>query len=155
MNGELDNFEMKPSSSGTPNPLVSIVIPVFNEQQILPDLIQRLTPVLDQLEESYQFEVFFVDDGSTDRTYELLQSFSRHDERLKIITFSRNFGHQSAIVAGMDHSNGEAIITIDADLQDPPELIPRLVAEWDKGFKITVCVKNQSKESDTHVPPDM
>ncbi|ADN02701.1 glycosyltransferase family 2 protein [Spirochaeta thermophila] len=114
--------------------MISIIIPVYNEEEVLPALYERLTRVMEGTGEAY--ELVFVDDGSTDRTYQLLKDLHRRDPRCKVIHFSRNFGHQIAITAGMDHARGDAVIIIDADLQDPPELIPRMLEKWRAGAQI-------------------
>ena len=123
--------------------MYSIVIPVFNEAQTIPELIRRLTPVMDSLGTA---EVIFVDDASSDETFGILAGAHKADARFKAIRFSRNFGHQIAITAGMDHANGDAIILMDGDLQDPPELIPRFIEEWKKGFEVVYAVKRNRKE---------
>jgi dolichol-phosphate mannosyltransferase len=123
--------------------MYSIVIPVFNESQTIPELIRRLTPVMNSLGTA---EVIFVDDASSDETFGILAQAHKADARIKAIRFSRNFGHQIAITAGMDHANGEAIILMDGDLQDPPELIPRFIEEWKKGFEVVYAVKRNRKE---------
>jgi len=128
--------------------MYSIVIPVFNEAQTIPELIRRLKPVMDTLGEaaSGTAEVIFVDDASSDETFGILSQAHKADARFKAIRFSRNFGHQIAITAGMDHSSGDAIILMDGDLQDPPELIPRFIEEWKKGFEVVYAVKRNRKE---------
>ena len=102
----------------------SLVVPVFNEEAVIAETNRRLTGVMDSLGELY--EIIYVNDGSRDRSGELLRSFCQADPRIKLLTFSRNFGHQTAITAGMDHASGDAVIVIDADLQDPPEIIPQM-----------------------------
>jgi dolichol-phosphate mannosyltransferase len=132
--------------------MYSIVIPVFNESQTIPELIRRLTPVMDSLGSGGKgtkgpaAEVIFVDDASSDDTFAILSQAHKSDARFKTIRFSRNFGHQVAITAGMDHASGEAIILMDGDLQDPPELIPRFIEEWKKGFEVVYAVKRNRKE---------
>ena len=101
--------------------LYSIVIPVYNEAEVLPALYERLTQVLEGLIEPY--EIIFVNDGSQDDSTLLLRDFQAKDERIKFLSFSRNFGHQIAITAGLDYSSGQAAVVMDADLQDPPEVI--------------------------------
>jgi dolichol-phosphate mannosyltransferase len=139
--------------------MYSIVIPVFNEAQTIPELIRRLTPVMDSIGDTAGVkgskgsgprgagaEVIFVDDASSDETFAILSQAHNTDARFKAIRFSRNFGHQIAITAGMDHASGEAIILMDGDLQDPPELIPRFIEEWKKGFEVVYAVKRNRKE---------
>lgn len=118
---------------------ISIVIPCFNEQEVIEELFKRLSDVLDQClhEETIRdYELLFVDDGSSDNTYTVLGSLALKDPRVKAISFSRNFGHQIAISAGLDYVNSDAVVIMDADLQDPPEMIPEMLAKWKAGYKI-------------------
>lgn len=117
-----------------PPPFVSIVVPVFNEQDVLAMLVSRLLCLLDGLAPGG--EVWFVNDGSTDRTGEILARAHGDDPRLKVIEFSRNFGHPAAITAGLDHAQGDAVVLMDADLQDPPEVIPEMIALYRQGFDV-------------------
>lgn len=115
-------------------PTYSIVIPVLDEEATLDELHRRVTGVLDQLDGPA--EVIVVDDGSTDRSWELLRAQAARDERFRPIRLSRNFGHQLAITAGVDHAQGEAVVIIDGDLQDPPELIVDMAARWREGHEV-------------------
>jgi glycosyltransferase involved in cell wall biosynthesis len=115
-------------------PKYSIVVPVYNEEEVVGESYKRLKTVMDQVKEPY--EIIFVNDGSRDRTGEILKQICEGDPSIKLIMFSRNFGHQTAITAGMDYSGGRAVVVIDADLQDPPELIPKMIDEWKKGFDV-------------------
>lgn len=124
-------------------PTISIIAPIFNEEAVIDELHRRLTPVLDGMNKS--FEVLMVNDGSRDRSMERMVEIARKDPRYKIVNFSRNFGHQIAITAGMDHAQGDAIVIIDADLQDPPEVIPKLVEKWQEGFDIVYAVREKRK----------
>jgi len=117
------------------------VLPVHNEQECLPELYARLVHVLDELPGTA--ELVFVDDGSTDSSYELLDELARRDERVRVIQLSRNFGHQIAITAGLDVAAGEAVVIMDADLQDPPEVIPELVVRWREGFDVVSGVREE------------
>jgi glycosyltransferase involved in cell wall biosynthesis len=119
--------------------LYSIVIPVYNEAEVLPSLYNRLTRVMEGLVEPY--EIIFVNDGSWDDSTALLRDFQDRDARVKFLSFSRNFGHQIAITAGLDYSSGQAAVVMDADLQDPPEVIPRLIEQWRKGFDVVFAVR--------------
>ena len=112
----------------------SIVIPLYNEEGILPLLVERLREIMSQLDGPA--EVVMVDDGSKDRSYELAQVVSAEDPRFKLIQFSRNFGHQVAITAGMDAASGDAVIIMDADLQDPPSVILEMAAQWQEGYEV-------------------
>ena len=113
---------------------LSVVVPVLNEEQVLPLTMASLSSILAQIEWSY--EIIAIDDGSTDSTLEVLRALAAADDRIKVVSFSRNFGHQAAITAGMDFASGDAIVIIDADLQDPPELIPVMLDEHEKGYDV-------------------
>lgn len=117
----------------------SVVAPVHNEAAALPHFYQRLTAVMQRLTGTY--EVIFVDDGSSDESLDLLRQLHGRDPRVKVLSFSRNFGHQIAISAGLDAADGDAVIVIDSDLQDPPEVIAELVAEWRRGFEVIYAVR--------------
>ncbi len=117
-----------------PRPEVSLVIPIFNEEEVLPELDRRLRELLGRL--GMACEVVFVDDGSHDGSLELLRAMVASEPRYRVVSFSRNFGHQRAITAGMDKSRGMAIVVMDADLQDPPEVILEMVAKWREGFDV-------------------
>jgi polyisoprenyl-phosphate glycosyltransferase len=112
----------------------SIVVPVFNEAAVLPILLRRIGTLMEQLDGPA--ETIFVDDGSTDCSPIVLQSLARDDPRYRYIGLSRNFGHQIAITAGMDAATGEAIVVMDADLQDPPEIVSEMIAKWKEGFEV-------------------
>jgi dolichol-phosphate mannosyltransferase len=121
--------------------VLSIVAPVFNEVETLPRFYERVVAVMETLGEP--FELILVDDGSTDGSSRGLHELFAHDRRLRVITLSRNFGHQIAISAGLDHVRGEAAVIIDADLQDPPELIRRLVERWKEGAEIVYAQRTK------------
>ncbi|MDI9259522.1 glycosyltransferase family 2 protein [Alicyclobacillus sendaiensis] len=114
--------------------LLSVVVPVFNEEDVLLATHERLTGVLDALPLSW--EILYVDDGSQDASPQLLDRLADADPRVRVLHFSRNFGHQLAITAGVDAAHGDAVVVIDADLQDPPEVIPELVAKWREGYDV-------------------
>lgn len=124
-------------------PKISIVVPVYNEQGSLKELCARLTAVLKPLNLAY--EIIMVDDGSTDQSLETIQELRQADPRLKYLSFSRNFGHMVALSAGLDHAAGDAVITMDADLQHPPRLVPRLIEQWEKGAEVVNTVRRESK----------
>jgi glycosyltransferase involved in cell wall biosynthesis len=124
------------------NKLISIVIPVFNEIDVIDACYERLTGVMRSLQ-GYDYELVFVDDGSRDRSYERLITFHAQDPHLKIVKFSRNFGHQIAVTAGVDEAVGDAIVIIDADLQDPPEVIPEMVRKWEEGYDVVYGVRQR------------
>ncbi|MFA7160073.1 MAG: glycosyltransferase family 2 protein [Kiritimatiellia bacterium] len=128
---------MTPSKPGS----VSIVVPFYNEQEVLPAMHQRLVESLKDFPGETEF--IFVDDGSADNSAAILMEKARVDTRVKLIRLSRNFGHQIAITAGMDHAGGDAVVIIDADLQDPPEIIPLLINKWMEGFEVVYAVREQ------------
>ncbi|MBD2091032.1 glycosyltransferase family 2 protein [Microcoleus sp. FACHB-1515] len=121
------------------HPVLSIVVPMHNEQDNLDYLFERLKDVLDRLNLSY--EIICIDDGSRDRTLPLLVKHHYLDSRIKIISFSRNFGKEIALTAGIDYANGDAVIPIDADLQDPPELIEALIGKWREGYDVVYATR--------------
>lgn len=124
--------------------LISIIIPVLNEAQVVPLLLKRLRETLHE----FAWEVVFVDDGSSDGTPNILAREALRDPRIKLLRFSRNFGHQAAVTAGLDFANGDAVIVMDADLQDPPELLPRMLALFEQGYDI-VSPQRISREGET------
>ncbi len=126
---------------------ISIVVPMYNEQEVAKEFYNRTISVLTKLIE-YDYEIIVVNDGSRDKTLEILLNIVREDEHVKVINFSRNFGHQAAITAGIENATGDAIITIDADLQDPPEIIVDMIREYEKGYDI-VYAKRKSRKKDT------
>jgi dolichol-phosphate mannosyltransferase len=125
--------------------LVSLVIPCFNEEAVLPLLFERVREACDSWD--CQYEVILVDDGSADGTWELLQQFHDRDERWKAIRLSRNFGHQLALWTGLQRAEGDVIVVLDADLQDPPEVIAQFLAKWEKGYDVVFAVRQRRKEN--------
>jgi len=123
---------------------ISVVVPALNEQELLNELYKRLSNSLDNIDKDY--EIIFVDDGSTDETLNLLKELNRNDQRVKSISFSRNFGHQTAISAGLSFSSGVAVIIMDADLQDPPEILPKFIEKWKAGYKVVYGIRRFRKE---------
>jgi glycosyltransferase involved in cell wall biosynthesis len=118
----------------------SFVIPIHNEEETLEELYRRLSSVMEELDGAS--EVILVDDGSTDRSCDIISDLYRRDPRFKSLFLSRNFGHQMAITAGLDHASGNAVIIMDGDLQDPPELVPELVARWHEGYDVVYAVRD-------------
>lgn len=127
-------------------PTISIVVPVYNEEPVLPELYRRVKAVLDEVGESW--ELILVNDGSRDRSAEVIAQLHEQDERVKGISFSRNFGFQIAATAGLDHAQGNAIILSDADLQDPPEVYPEMIAKWQEGYDV-VYGQRKSRKGET------
>ena len=121
----------------------SIVIPVYNEEAVINQTYRRLKQVMDLTGESY--ELIFVDDGSCDHTAARIKNYRDQDDTVKLITFSRNFGHQIAITAGMDYASGAAVVVIDADLQDPPELILDMIEKWKEGYDVVYAKRTKRK----------
>ena len=124
-------------------PELSVVVPLYNEEAVIEEMYKRLTKVLKACTESY--EIILVNDGSKDRTLDLANDICGQDKRVKLISFSRNFGHQIAITAGMDKASGQATVVIDADLQDPPEVIPEMMAKWKEGYQVVYGVREKRK----------
>ena len=129
---------MSPPRASRP-PTFSVVAPVFNELETLPEFVRRTAAVLTELGEPW--EIVLVDDGSTDGSTQLIEDLARRDRRLRPVIFSRNFGHQIAATAGLDHARGQAAIIIDVDLQDPPEVLAELVARWREGYQVVYAVR--------------
>jgi dolichol-phosphate mannosyltransferase len=121
--------------------LVSVVSPVYQEEQGIEEFHRRLAATLTTLEPDFDCEIVYVNDGSTDRSLELLQTIAAEDHRVRVVDLSRNFGHQVALSAGVDHARGDAVVVIDSDLQDPPEVIPEMIERWRKGFKVVYGVR--------------
>src|SRR6266550_4802790 len=126
----------------TTDSMVSIVVPVCNEEANLPELRSRLGTAL----AGQEFECILVDDGSTDTTAAMIRDFAREDPRFKLVSLSRNFGHQAAIFAGLTFARGACVAVMDGDLQDPPELIPDMVRAWRKGAEVVYGVRTARKE---------
>lgn len=124
---------------------LSIVIPIFCEEEILPELYSRLTTVIEKLKVSY--EIVFVDDGSNDNSLKILKEFHTKDKRVKIIKFSRNFGHHIAITAGLDFCNGKSVVLMDGDLQDPPEGITELYQKYQEGYDVVYAIRKTRQDS--------
>lgn len=121
------------------------IVPIYNEEAILPELHHRLTSVLDGL--PYDWRVLYVDDGSADGSPGLLAEYSDRDSRICVLHLARNFGQQPAIAAGLAASEADAVVLLDGDLQDPPEVIPDLVQQWEEGYEVVFAVKEKRKES--------
>ena len=122
-------------------PAYSIVAPVFNEKECLDVLYSRITEVMDS--SGSPWELVLVDDGSTDGSSEIMKSYSEKDSRVRCVFFARNFGHQIAVTAGMDNALGDAVVVIDADLQDPPEVILQLIEKWKEGYEVVYAVRKE------------
>ena len=126
---------------------ISVVVPMFNEEEVAQECYRRISNVMNSIE-NYDYEIIFINDGSRDDTLKILKSISICDEKVKIVSFSRNFGHESANKCGIKYATGDAIVLIDADLQDPPELIPEMLKKWEEGF-VVVYGKRKSREGES------
>ena len=126
--------------------LLSVIVPCMNEEEVLLETNHHLISTLEEI--PLNFEIVYVDDGSTDSTAELLRDLQAHDPRIRVVRFSRNFGHQLAITAGLEHSSGDAVVIIDADLQDPPEVILDFLEKWLDGYDVVYGVRTQ-REGET------
>ncbi len=127
-------------------PTLSIIAPIYNEYENLPELYRRVKEVMENAGETW--ELVLVDDGSTDGSTERIRELARQDKRVRPVIFARNFGHQLAVTAGLDYSRGEAVVIIDADLQDPPELIPEMLSKWREGYEVVYAVREE-REGET------
>lgn len=123
---------------------ISIVIPCYNEEEVIPRLIERITKTADTF--GYPWEVICVDDCSVDRTWDLLKEQTLKDPRWRALSFARNFGHQTAVSSGLYHADGDAVVIMDADLQDPPEEVPRFINKWEEGYDVVYAVRQKRKE---------
>jgi len=123
--------------------LLSVIVPVFNEEKNIDPLLKRLLPSV----KNYQYEIIFIDDGSKDETVRIVKEKARTNKDIKLISFLRNFGHQQALTAGYKFACGDCVVSLDSDLQDPPEIIPEMIEKWQKGAKI-VYAKREKREVD-------
>ena len=128
--------------------LLSIVVPCYNEEAVLAELQSRLGSVLEQIGD-LEGEIVYVDDGSTDQTPELLRQLQLNDSRVRVVSLSRNFGHQMAVTAGLENAGGDAVVIIDADLQDPPEVIPEMLARWREGYHVVYGLRGSRRGETT------
>jgi polyisoprenyl-phosphate glycosyltransferase len=120
-------------------PRYSIVVPCYNEEGVLKELYHRVSQVMDTTNEPW--ELILVNDGSRDRTSEIMQALHEQDDRVKVVDFARNFGHQLAVTAGLDFAQGDAVVMIDADLQDPPQVILEMIERWKEGYEVVYAVR--------------
>ena len=126
-------------------PKYSLVIPVYNEEANLQELNSEIKQVMSKLNESY--EVIYINDGSRDHSLLVLRDLVKQDKNVKFLSFSRNFGHQAALTAGLDHAKGQAIISMDSDLQDPPQLLPEMIEKWKQGYEIVYARRKRRHDS--------
>ena len=120
---------------------ISIVVPMYYEEEVVNECYKRLTK--EMIDNKFNYELIFINDGSKDRTLELLKEIALTDKKAKIINFSRNFGHQAAVTAGIKISKGDAVVIIDADLQDPPELIKDMITLWSEGYEVVYAKRKK------------
>ena len=135
---------LAPRAESLPPPMLSIVIPVFNEEENLHTLHARITKTF--TEQGLDYEIVFVDDGSADQSPDILRRLEAEDRRIVVVEFARNFGHQVAISAGLEHSRGRVVCIMDADLQDPPEVLHTFLAKWQEGWEVVYAVRTERKE---------
>ncbi len=126
---------------------ISVIIPMYYEEEVVENCYRKVTETLKKIE-NYEYEILCIDDGSRDKTLDILEKIARKDDRVKVISFSRNFGHQAAVTAGLRYVEGDAVIIIDADLQDPPELIPDMLKYWEDGYEI-IYGKRKKREGES------
>ena len=124
---------------------ISLVIPMYYEELVAEKCYERVSKVLNELKEKYDYEIIFINDGSKDKTAEILESIAKEDKKVKVISFSRNFGHQAAVTAGLKYVTGDAIVIMDADLQDPPELIPDMLKCREDGYEVIYGKRKERK----------
>ncbi|MBA4493056.1 glycosyltransferase family 2 protein [Paenactinomyces guangxiensis] len=125
--------------------MISIIAPCFNEEEVLPQFYDEVTKVMNRTR--YDYEIIFINDGSRDRTLEILRDLSKGDKKVNYISFSRNFGKEGAMLAGLNFSKGDAVIIMDTDLQHPPELIPEMISYFEKGYDQVIAKRNRKGES--------
>lgn len=128
------------------NPVLSVIIPIWNEEETIPELYRRMMDVLEQTKLTW--EMVMVCDGSTDNSTQMIRDLAKKDARIRPVIFAKNFGHQIAVTAGMKYSRGDAVVLIDADLQDPPELILEMLKKWNEGYEVVYAVR-ASREGET------
>ena len=125
-------------------PKYSLIIPIYNEEETIPELYRRVSAVMDSLDDSV--ELILINDGSGDRSLKLMRELQERDARVCYISFARNFGHQAAVTAGLNFARGQVIVVLDADLQDPPELIPKMIESWQAGYHVVYAQRTKRKK---------
>ena len=129
------------------NKLISVVVSVYNEELVLREFYQETGKILKTLPEKWDYELIFVNDGSRDTSIQILRELADQDARVKVVNFSRNFGHEAAMIAGIDHASGDGVVCMDADLQHPPECILDIVQKLDEGYEVISMVRTQNKSA--------
>ena len=125
--------------------LLSVVVSVYNEELALREFYAETGKILKRLPGNWDYEFLFVNDGSRDQSLSILKEFAASDEKVKIVNFSRNFGHEAAMIAGLDYAGGDGIVCMDADLQHPPECLPEIVEKFDEGYEVISMVRTRNK----------
>ncbi|MCA2938616.1 MAG: glycosyltransferase [Microcystis aeruginosa Ma_QC_Ca_00000000_S207] len=125
-------------------PKYSLIIPIYNEEETIPELYRRVSDIMDSLDDSV--ELILINDGSGDRSLNLMRELQERDARVCYISFARNFGHQAAVTAGLNFARGQVIVVLDADLQDPPELIPKMIESWQAGYHVVYAQRTKRKK---------
>ncbi len=142
----LNELEPQLIKRGVLMPLLSIVVPVKNEEAAIVPFVQRVSTILDEIAINESWEILFVDDGSTDATLAAIAAAHGHDRRVRALSLSRNFGKEAALSAGLDHARGRAVVPMDVDMQDPPEVLPEMVAKWLQGYEMVFGVRRSRQE---------
>ena len=137
----LDDLRPQLVKRGMISPLLSVIVPVKNEEDAILPFVQRVSPILDAIAAEEGWEILFVDDGSNDSTLAAIVAANARDERIHALSLSRNFGKEAALSAGLDHADGRAVIPMDVDMQEPPEVLPEMVAKWREGFEMVFGVR--------------
>ena len=127
---------------------LSLVIPMYYEEEVAQTCYDRVKENLDKIKDNYNYEIVFVNDGSKDKTLSILKDIAKKDKNVKVVSFSRNFGHQVAVTAGLKYVTGDAVLIMDADLQDPPEVIPDMLKKWEEGYEV-IYGKRKSREGES------
>jgi len=140
-----EKMEIIYSKKSTAKVEYSFVIPAYNEEKNIPLIYEKLNKLMSNISSDY--EIIFVDDSSKDSSLKILEKISKHDKKVKVLSFSRNFGHQAALTAGMDYAQGNAIITMDCDLQDPPEIISQMIEKWKEGYEVVYARRKNRKDN--------
>ena len=127
--------------------VISVVVSVYNEELVLREFYQETGAVLKALPEDWDYELLFVNDGSRDKSLQILRELAEQDPKVKVVNFSRNFGHEAAMIAGIDHATGDGIVCMDADLQHPPECIPQIIAKFEEGYEVISMARTRNKSA--------
>ena len=127
--------------------LISVVVSVYNEELVLREFYQETGKILKELPAAWDYELLFVNDGSRDKSLTILRELAAQDPKVKVVNFSRNFGHEAAMIAGIDHANGDGIVCMDADLQHPPECIPQIIEKFEEGYEIISMARTRNKSA--------